>query len=282
LAERLVISVDPGAAALNQKVQDVFGHVLDLFDLLAHSGQIDDDAVAWRLVSVSMNSPLTIVAEAIAARPAPGVVVERVARAQRERFSSNIRELKQGRVPDVWRGTPEVKRITRAFRAAQPATTRVLVPEDGKQLETVAVFPVDLPIVEKALQIAAAEAVPRPKDQRGSIEGQIIEVGMFYSRPAIKIRERKSREEVWCTVTEAHREQVSSETNFEDVWNGRRVLVEGVLQYDTNGLLSRVFVDTVHVTEPRAVPAGALSDPRFTQGLSGADYLDRFREGTLG
>lgn len=282
MAERLVISVDRGATELNQKVQDVFGHVLDLFDLLTHSGQVDDDAVTWRLVSVSMNSPLTIVAEAIASRPAPGVSIERVARAQRERFSSNISELKRGRVPEVWRGPREVKRISRAFSASQPGTTRVMVPDDGKQLEGVVVLPLDLPVVEQALRVAAAEAVPRPKDQRGSIEGQIVEVGMFYNRPAIRIRERKSRETVWCTVTEAHRAQVSSETNFEDVWNGRRVLVEGVLQYDTNGVLSRVFVDTLHVTEPREVSVEALGDPKFTQGLSAADYLERFREGTLG
>jgi hypothetical protein len=282
LAERLVISVDPGTTELSQKVQDVFGHVLDLFDLLTHSGQIDDDAVAWRLVSVSMNSPLTIVAEAIASRSSPSVNVERVARTQRERFSSNISELKRGRVPDVWRGPREVKRISRAFNASQPATTRVMVPDDGKQLESVVVLPLDLPAVEQALRVAAAEAVPRPKEQRGSIEGQIVEVGTFYNRPAIRIRERKSRAEVWCTVTEAHREQVSGETNFEDVWNGRRVLIEGVLQYDSSGLLSRVFVDTVHVTEPREVPVEVLGDPKFTQGLSAVDYLERFREGTLG
>lgn len=282
MAERVVISVDPGATELSQKVQDVFGHVLDLFDLLANSGQIDDDTVAWRLVSVSMNSPLTIIAEAIASRPAPGVTIDRVARAQRERFSSNISELKRGRVPDVWRGPREVKRISRAFSASQPATTRVLVPDDGKQVECVEVLPIDLPVVEQALRVAAAEAVPRPKDQRGSIEGQIVEVGMFYNQPAIKIRERKSHSEVWCTVTAAHREQVSSETNFEDVWNGRRVLVEGLLQYDSSGVLSRVFVDTVHVTEPREVPVEALGDPKFTQGLGAAEYLERFREGTLG
>lgn len=282
MAERVVISVDPGSTELSQKVQDVFGHVLDLFELLAHSGQIDDDAVVWRLVSVSMNSPLTIVAEAIASRPGPGVSIERVARSQRERFSSNISELKRGRVPDVWRGPREVKRISRAFSASQSATTRVMVPNNGRSLESVVVLPLDLPVVEQALRVAAAEAVPRPKDQRGSIEGQIVEVGTFYNRPAIKIRERKSRTEVWCTVTEAHREQVSSETNFEDVWKGRRVLVEGVLQYESSGVLSRVFVDTVHVTEPREVQVEALGDSKFTQGLSAADYLDRFREGTLG
>lgn len=281
MTERLVISVDPGGTETNQKVQDVFGHVLDLFDLLAHSGQIDDDAVAWRLVSVSMNSPLTIIAEAIAARPAPPVLVERVARAQRERFSSNILELKGGRVPNAWRGPRELKRISRAFRTSQPSTTRILAAED-RQLEAVAMLPVDLPVVEKALQAAAVEAAPRPKDQRGSIEGQILEVGMFYNRPAIKIRERKSRIEVWCTVTEAHRRQVSAGTNFEDVWNGRRVLVEGHLQYDAGGDLSRVFVDTMQVTDPREVSVHALSDPNITQGLSAAEYLERFREGTLG
>ncbi len=156
------------------------------------------------------------------------------------------------------------------------------MPDGNKELESVAVLPLDLTHVERALREAAAEAAPRPKDQRGSIEGQIVEVGTFYNRPAIKIKERKSREEVWCTVTEAHRQQVSGETNFEDVWNGRRVLVQGVLQYDSNGTLSRVFVETLQVTQSREVQVGVLTDPKFTQGLSAAEYLERFREGTLG
>lgn len=283
MAERLVISVDPGATDLSQKVQDVFGHVLDLFDLLAHSGQLDDDAIAWRLISVSMNSPLTVVAEAIASRPAPNLNVERVARVQRQRFTENMSELKRGRVPDVWRGAREVKRIGRAFNVAQAGTTRVQVfDEAGKQQEEVELLPSDLLEVQKALAVAVAEATPRPKEQRGSIEGHLLGVGTFYGLPAIKLCERKSHTDVWCTVTDAHRQQVAADTDFEDVWEGRRVLVEGVLIYDTGGSLSRVFADTVQVIETREVSTEALRDAEFTHGLSAADYLERFREGTLG
>lgn len=280
-----MISVDPGATELSQKVQDVFIHVLDLFDLLAHSGETADDAIAWRLVSVSMNSPLTVVAEAIAARPAPPFNVDEVARVQKRRFASHVSELKSGRVPNAWRGARELKRMARAFNRAQPGTTRIEVEQAitaDALPEVVEVKPSDLTVVEQAIAAATTEAMPKSKDQVGSVEGQLLEVGTFYGKPAIKLRERKSGLEMWCTVTEAHREEVASTTNFDDVWAGRRVLVEGTLAYDKTGLLSRVSADTVHVVRPVSIPPDSLHDPAITSGMSAAEYLERFREGTLG
>jgi len=282
LAERLVISVDPGPTEQSSKVQDVFGHVLDLFDLLGHSGEETDAAIAWKLVSVSMNSPLTIVAEAIAVRPAPNFSIDQLARTQKTRFARNVAELKRGRVPDAWRGPREVKRMSRAFNPAVPSATRIEVDAEVGTFENfVEVTPADLPVVTKALADAAIEAAPRPKQQFGSIEGELIEVGTFYNQPAIKLRERKSRAEVWCTVTEAHQQEVARETTFEDVWAGRRVLVEGSLVYDRSGDLTRVFANTLHVVQPARVSNESLRDPTFTGDLSAAEYLERFREGKL-
>jgi hypothetical protein len=285
LAERLVISVDPGTTDVSLRVQDVFGHVLALFDLLGHSGQVDDEVVSWRLVSVSMNSPLTVVAEAVPVHATPPIVFAEVARTQKRNFARNVSELKQGRVPDAWRGKNEVKRVTRAFNSAKPSTTRIQVTEvvaGEAETEVVEVTPMDLVAVEKALAIAEIEASPNPKDQVGSVEGRLMEVGTFYNQPAIRLRERKSGLEVWCTVSEAHRKQVAEDTDFEDVWAGHRVLVEGLLSYDRSGTLTRVRVDAIHVIAPLAFEAKDISDPDITQGLSGAEYLERFREGTLG
>lgn len=285
MAERVVISVDPGTTDASMRVQDVFGHVLDLFDLLGHSGQVDDASVSWRLVSVSMNSPLTVIAEAVPVQTAPSINFAEVARAQKRDFASNVAELKRGRVPDAWRGKSEVKRVARAFSRARPSTTRVQIEEATPTTPApvaVEMTPVDLVAVESALALAELEATPKPKDQFGSVEGHLIEVGTFYNQPAIKLRERKSRIEVWCTVSEAHRKQVADDTNFEDVWAGRRVLVEGKLSYDRSGTLLRIWADAVHVVAPGALDANDIGDPNFTQGLGGPEYLDRFREGTLG
>jgi hypothetical protein len=283
LAERVVISVDPGAVDLNLKVQDVFGHVLDLFDLLGHSGEATDDAIAWRLVSVSMNSPLLVVAEAIATRPSPSLDIDNLARSQKSRFARNVSELKRGRVPDAWRGAREVKRVSRAFNAEQPTTTRMQLETTGAEAPSVVeVTPADLSVVATALETAIAEATVKPKEQVGSIEGQLLEVGFYYNNPAIKLKERKSRAEVWCIVTEAHRQEVASETNFEDVWAGRRVLVEGIIVYDRGGGISRVVADSIHIVKGAQVQPDALHDPDITSGLTPAEYLERFREGTLG
>lgn len=285
MTERLVISVDPGPVEQSQKVQDVFGHVLDLFELLAHSGRADGSVVGWKLVRVSMNSPLTIEAEAIALQPPPpGVDIEALARTQRTSFARNVAELKHGRVPDAWRSTRELQRVRRAFGQARRATTLVELPsiQQGVASERVEVVPADLPVVEQALKEAVSEALPRPKTQRGSIEGHLLDVANHYQKPAIKVLDRRSRTEVWCTVSEAHRQEIAAGANFEDVWEGRRVRVDGTLLYDDRGEVSKVIADAVRVVDVREVPVDAIRDPNATQGMSTTEYLERFREGTLG
>jgi len=58
-------------------VEDAFNQILDVFTLLdrdtGDSGQIE-----WRLVNVQMNSPLQVVAEAVARKE--GVAVSEIAR----------------------------------------------------------------------------------------------------------------------------------------------------------------------------------------------------------
>ncbi|MCW5664039.1 MAG: hypothetical protein KIT35_09410 [Piscinibacter sp.] len=290
MTERLIISVDPGPLELGQRVQEVFGHVLDLFELLAHSGSTEEAGVGWRLVRVSMNSPLTIEAEAIAIQPLPpGVELATVARRQRTTFARNVSALKHGIFPESWRSSREMARVRRAFGQSGRAVTSVMVPADDNRSksavlkdESVVVGPSDLPAVEKAIQDAVNDALPRPKTQRGSIEGQLQDITTYYGKPAIKVIERRSRTEVWCTVSEAHRVEIAEHANFDDVWSGRRVRVEGTLVYDEGGGLAKVIADSVHIVAVRDVAVDEIHDPNLTQGLSSDEYLDRFREGTLG
>lgn len=82
MSERLVISVDGSSTDPDRMtVQDVFTHVLELFQLVNESDPEAQGQVQWRLVSASMNSPFTVVAEAVPARP--GVLVEPLARRQK-------------------------------------------------------------------------------------------------------------------------------------------------------------------------------------------------------
>lgn len=279
-----MISVDPGAVDANQKVQDVFIHVLDLFDLLAKSSDENaEGSIAWRLVRVSMNSPLTVVAEAIAVRPDPVVKVDAIARRQKEHFARNLVELKGGRVPRAWGDASNLRRIARAFSHERPGTLRVQLEDEPTAASVVEVAVADILKVEEAVRLAPAnEPSRRARTMVGSIDGYLVEVGTFYNQPAIKLRERKTRGEVWCTVTEQHRQEVASSTNFDDVWAGRRVLVEGKLFYSADGSLSRIVADHIQLVPGRAIDHARLYEPDFTDGMATGDYLERFREGTLG
>ena len=283
MAERLIISVDPGPVEQSQRVQDVFGHVLDLFELLGQSGQAEDASVVWRLVRVSMNSPLTVEAEAIALRTAPvGLDLQAVARRQRTNFVRNVDSLRTGVFPEAWR--KEVARARRAFAGPQARlSTRVEAPSnEAGVIERVEIVPDDRPLVEKAIVEASRDAAVRPKTQRGSVEGQLRDITTHHGKPAIKLLERRSRSEVWCIVSEAHREKIAAAASFDDVWTGRRVRVEGTLIFEESGRLARVMADAVHMITARDVAVEEIHDPNATLGMSTDDYIDRFREGTLG
>lgn len=285
MTERLVISVDPGQVEQSQKVQDVFAHVLDLFELLSHSGVADDSVIGWRLVRVSMNSPLTIEAEAIVTKAPPANFdIEAAARRQSRTFARNVSELKLGRVPDAWRGAKEIQRVRRAFNTARNAALKIEIPKSplNPGPERTEVVPADLVAVQRALAAVDADTLIRPKTQRGSLEGKLVEVAQYYHKPAIKLLERKTGVEVWCVVTEEHRAEIASGASFDDVWSGRRVRVEGALYYDESGSITRVVADSVILLAEKDIPANRIFDPDATQGMTSLEYLERFREGTLG
>ena len=104
MTQKLVVSVDGVSGDPDRMtVQEAFSHVLDLFQLVAQSDPGAEGVVQWRLLSVTMNSPLTVVAEAIPAYP--GAVIEEAAKRQKASFSRNYRELTSGRMPAMWSTT---------------------------------------------------------------------------------------------------------------------------------------------------------------------------------
>ena len=282
MSEKLVISVDASRDHPDRMtVQDVFQHVLDLFQLVSQSDPGSSGSIQWRLLSVSMNSPLTVTAEAIPSYP--GLVIDEAAKRQKSAFSKNYRELKSGRMPSAWVAT----------KSARDTATRVLTRNRtgiGRTTIDASVEPTDLPITvtkedaEKAsVQVAINAPQPqRTKEQIGSIEGRLVLVHQHYGHPAIQIVERRTKEEIWCVVPEEFQHQISESTKVEDVWKGRRVVVRGKITYASDGKISRVVATNVRLVEAKEVPESAIADKDFTGGLPISEYIERFRDGNLG
>ncbi len=278
MSERLVVIVD---AMQDQSelltVQEVFSHVLEIFQLVNDSDPETAGELKWRLVSANMNSPFTVVAEATASHP--HVDVEPLARRQKAAFRGAYAELQRGRIPKAWSGqkTREtVKRVLARSRAGV-GVTRI---EDDSTSDLV-ITREDAESVQTA--IAADHNVPRrTKTQVGSVEGKLVEVTRHYDKPAIRLIERKSGADVWCIVPEHFRHQIAESASLEDVWEGKRVVVRGAILYNTDGKISRIEASSVRRVVTTEVSDEQLSDKEFTGGLTVTEYLERLRDGTLG
>jgi len=122
----------------------------------------------------------------------------------------------------------------------------------------------------------------RARDERGALEGRLLIVGHDYGQPAIKIQERKSQQEVWCRISEEQRQRITEETDFNDVWDHRRVIVRGLIRYSASGAIVRCYANSVERIDSRQVAVEKLRDPNFTGGMTVREYLERLREGELG
>ena len=74
--ERVTISIVSSAGEDGPlTVDDATRQILDFFEMLSAAGGEDGKLISWRLVSVSMRSPLSVTAEPFSDVPAPGAPV---------------------------------------------------------------------------------------------------------------------------------------------------------------------------------------------------------------
>lgn len=280
MSQRLIVSVD--ASNENPEltsVEDVFSHVLELFRLINQSESDNQGEIVWRLVSVQMNSPLTVTAEAVPIRY--GVQTDVVAERQKKAFTRNYNQLRSGTIPREW-AAPKNREVVNRFLARSRAGIGRTTVDVGLAAEK--------PIVitkEDADQASVTVAInaPRPsktKEQVGSIEGHLLQIAAHYGHPAIQVRDRKTKEEIWCVVPDAFQHEVSESTSVEDVWKGSRVSVRGRISYGTDGKIARVVASSVRRIESQTILEATISDKEFTGGISVSEYLEKFRDGNLG
>ena len=247
--------------------------VLDIFEMLENNAP----GVQWKLISASTNSPLSIEAEATSFEPSVDVTV--VARAQKQHFVRNFREVVRGELP------PDPK-----FKTA--AAKRVLV----RNTNGVGITDIDLEMGEKISltpsiardAIAAFQKKPEnlydtsvAREEIGSVEGRLSDVATHYNHPAVKITTR-SGVEIWCRLSQELQDKFEDKATYRDIWQHRRVIVRGRVKYGVDRSIDYVFATDIRQIEPPEVTLENIADRSFTGGLPIGEYLDRFREGTLG
>lgn len=283
-SERVTITVRASAAHPDiLSVQDAMRQVLDYFELLLPDDNGPQNLV-WNLSLASTNSPLTVVGEPVSL--VADVDVSIIARAQRTMVAEQFRSLVNGSKPARRLSSKKRETIRKLFKRNMNGIGRTdafLDAPDNPVIITPSSAEVGIRTLsseEKELDFFVLE--DRGREEIGSIEGTLIDVGTDYNQPALLVRDRKTGEDIWCRVPPELKHKISEDARFEDVWDRKRVLVRGRISYDSDGTITRVKAHSIERITPRQMTLNDIKDPGFAGSFSASEYLEKLREGDLG
>lgn len=261
-------------------IRDAMQQVMDYFDLLTDRGQSD---IVWNLVFASANSPFTAEGAPVDLRtnaPAYGQVRNHVAVIER-----GLARLQEGRPLDA--DFPAEKReiAKRILKRNLNGIGRTVI-----DLGDDAVYEIKPQQAERSLAAINGEDDEEydyffstfSRKEIGSIEGRIIDLSTDYDEPSIKLKEHRSGREIQCRISSDARDEIENSLTAGDVWTHRRVRVRGIINYDPNGKIVRVYDGRIAFIETQDTKISDIHDADFTGGLPAYEYIDRLRENEFG
>ncbi len=261
-------------------IKDAMQQVVDYFELITDQGQSD---IVWNLVSASTNSPFTAEATPVDLRtnaPAFGQVRDYVAVIER-----GLSRLQEGEPLDADFPAEKHKVVKRILQRNLNGIGRTTI-----ELGEDAVYRIEPQQAERSLAAINGEDDEEyeylfstfARKEYGSIEGRILDLSTSYDEPAIKLREHRSGREIQCRISDDARDEIERSLTAGDVWAHRRARVRGVINYDANGKMLRVYDGRIAFIGTKDPKVNHLHDPDFTGGLPAYEYLDKLRENELG
>lgn len=265
-------------------VRDSLCQILDFFDLLGMIGKSSDqESVAWNLVSISKSSPLSAVAEPVAA--VPGFAVDVVADRATELVASAITELSAGKHAPDWMMPEARSKARNIFNRNLNGLGRTDITFDDERPSiniNERVARASLNALERTDLDEDAAEQDSSHSETGSIDGHVTETTTYHGRQAIKMRDRATGADVTCVFTEALAAEVGSEHSWSEVWEGRQVLVSGEIFYRRDGRISRIYATGLQNIEPKEINIRDVADPAFTDGLTPNEHLKKLWGGDIG
>lgn len=286
MSERITIVIEPSddhGGFLT--VQDAMRQVLDFIEVATSAAK--DDArlkFEWRLISATTNSPFTTVAEAVSTDPEwPDVDNDaRVAKAAVAAAFASI--LEAGTVPD-WFDEADEGRVRDLLRRNTNGIAKTIIALNDNDAPLVIVERRARAALER-IGLRAAEAVLLEPDysgeELGAVEGNVLEATTHYGKPALRIRDRLSRQKVLCVFEPSVADDIGGEYRWQEVWRGQRVVISGRLKRARNGLVTFVSAEQIRKIAPPELRPGDLVDRNFTGGRGAREYLDEMWEGEVG
>lgn len=261
-------------------ITDALHQALDFFSLVKNN---DCTHIIWNLKDISRKSPLVIEGEPVDKRtmkPDYSVVEHDVHIVERA-----FKDIIAG---DVWEHSfPSDKRktITGMLHRNMNGIGKTRY-DFGNGVTGIEIEQATAKRYLAMLEVSTASLQPdlfnsSARREFGSIEGNILLLGSHYNNPAIQIEERTSLREVWCQVDQTILDSINITVDAISVWKNRRVIVRGILRFDSLGKLQYLSRGQVSFVDPKTVHVEDIHDPDFTGGLSVQEYLEKLREGDL-
>lgn len=287
MTEPVKITITPSVADSDRlTVQDAAHQLLDLFDLLKlidkKKGGTPDEQLEWCLTNVSMNSPLN--AEVSGCSKDPTVLPDmRVLQVTGE-FSRGMKAIIEGQSYDAWPDDDEMKFYTSILKRTTNGIGKTDISFGDDRPAIVLSHRIakeGLLRVEKRKIDIEASKEDFTHQAHGSVEGVIVSTQMYYNKPSVMIKERISGENIHCVMDQALSDTIGEEHNWSEVWQSKRVLVEGLISYDAAGRPKRVNASNITLVKTKKISLADIYDEDFTNGLPVGEYQEKIREGKL-
>lgn len=249
--------------------------VVDFFELLSDE---QHQHVHWVLEGASYNSPLTVTGKPINTQTSELAydVIDPVVRDIASAIT-NLASLKS-RLHNL--SGKKLKKVTQLLERNTNGIERTEY-DFGQGIELVAI---DHKSAELSLKL-----LTRPSEMEellatfavqgyGSIMGSLVQLGTHYNKPAIYVKEFNTGNEIWCQVDRDTITELEEKIRAKDVWEGRTLRVQGMLDYNSKGKITHIFDGRVFYWNRRQVSLDELHDPDFSEGLPSEEYLERLRE----
>ncbi len=283
MVQQVTIRITPSGPDSNiLSVKEAMEQVLDAISFFgkAEAHVSSKHEIVWRLVSISKNSPFTLVAEPFGKDPSENV--SEVAEAVVKACYAVLRSVFiKGPIPEWFQGTT-VKPIENIIKRNLNGIGTTEFNFGGKY-SAIIVSHKTATEGQNRLEISRLQSAPEDltRKEHGSIEGQVLSVGSYYNKPVVVIKERLLGVDVKCIIQKELIEKIGENQNWEDVWVARRVLVEGVISYDEEGIPRFVDANLISRITPATVDLSASPYKGVLQRKSPTEYLDLLREGAL-
>jgi hypothetical protein len=282
MSKTIKLSIAARGESDSPRVDDFLDQVRDYFDILDGVEQaIAEDgtnAIEWRIVRASTNSPIAL--EAQAYPTVFGVNIDRRVELVTRQTALGMQQLRTRRERPPYFTDQVLARAEKFFERVTNGLETTVV-DFGNDLPKLEITP--LVAREAAANVRGVLTPPdKPYTELGSVEGTARSVERDgWGRLVLYIHSRLTGEEVKCVVSGDPAVNTLGEHQIRDVWHGRRVQVYGTLQYKGLGKLQQVKATTIRFLRDRSDLPGVddILDPDFTGGLRSEDFLARLRDG---